>query len=323
MPTMIRPATAADYEIIAALSNRAYSDAAGQPLSAITADDLRDEDHDRPPHITFGRWVAEHDGAVVGVCMHDQAAHRYDPRRFWADVFVDPAHQRQGIGGALYALLEAELHRHNAALARTALREDLTHSLSFLEQRGWEVAMRTWESFLDLAALDLVPFGDVLAPLAARGILIQPRTALMADPDHERKIYELTWEICQDMPEIDPATKEPFEVYLSKRLNDPHVPPELYFIATQGAEYVGFSNFRVYDDDPTLIKIGATGVARAARRQGIAHALKIHGLRAVKERSYRTVRTTNELNNRGILQINDRLGFVRRPAWLDLTKTFE
>jgi hypothetical protein len=49
----------------------------------------------------------------------------------------------------------------------------------------------------------------------------------------------------------------------------------------------------------------------------------VRALAYAKERGTPFVRTWNEMNNNGMLNINFRLGFVRQPAWLDMVKTIK
>ena len=51
-------------------------------------------------------------------------------------------------------------------------------------------------------------------------------------------------------------------------------------------------------------------------------ALKVRALSFARERGYRYVKTENESNNKGMLFINDDLGFVKKPAWVHYSKTF-
>jgi RimJ/RimL family protein N-acetyltransferase len=64
-------------------------------------------------------------------------------------------------------------------------------------------------------------------------------------------------------------------------------------------------------------------VRREYRRRGIALALKVRSLEFAKAQGYQRVVTENETNNRGMIDINDRLGFVKQPAYVHYLKTFE
>ena len=58
-------------------------------------------------------------------------------------------------------------------------------------------------------------------------------------------------------------------------------------------------------------------------RYGIVLALKVSAIAWAKENGYPSIKTWNEANNRGILGINEQLGFVRQPAWLDMMKVLK
>jgi len=102
--------------------------------------------------------------------------------------------------------------------------------------------------------------------------------------------------------------------------------PELfeagYFLAVDGEAYVGLSQLW-YSPEADMLRTGLTGVRRAYRRRGLALALKVRSLAFAKEQGYRRVITENESNNRGMLHINEQLGFIKNPAWLHYVKTFE
>jgi len=71
------------------------------------------------------------------------------------------------------------------------------------------------------------------------------------------------------------------------------------------------------------LRTGVTGVRREYRRRNIALALKVRALEFGKSQGYRQVITENEINNQGMIAINDRLGFVKNPAWLHYLKRLE
>jgi mycothiol synthase len=323
MTVTIRPFTADDYEALARIGDAAYSDAEGQPLMPHSADDMRADDADRQPHIKAGRWVAEVDGQIVGATEYDQEAGRYHPRRFWVDLYVHPEYQRRGIGTALYERLLAELELHQPELLRNTVREDQTNGLRFAVRQGWREAKRQWESFLDLTKFDPTPFAGAEDRVLAQGIAILTLPELATDPDRDRKLYDLLWEIRQDFPDIDAATRETFEEFKNKQLGDPKLLPDGYFVAVQAGAYLGLATHTTFGARSDTIRIGQTGVARAARRRGIALALKLRAIAWAKERGARYLRTVNESSNTGILSINERMGFEKRPAWIDLVKTFD
>ena len=321
MNLVIRPFAAADYLAVAAVGNMAYSDAQGQPLLPLSAENLRANDTQRDPKCHFGRWVAELEGRVVAVAEHDQTAYRYHPHKFWLDLFVDPEHQRQGIGERLYNYVLAAMQSYDPLMARCAVREDIRHSIDFLQRRGWREAQRVWEAFLDLATFDASGYASIEPELERQGITIRTLLELRDDAERDRKLYDLVWELRQEFPEIDAPTRESFETFRANYLYDDAIVQAAYFVALDGDRYVGYSYHTRFSDG--CLRIAQTGVRASYRRQGIALALKLHGIRYAQTQSYQQVRTVNAATNGGMLALNDRLGFRRRPAWIDFIKTFD
>ena len=68
------------------------------------------------------------------------------------------------------------------------------------------------------------------------------------------------------------------------------------------------------------LRNGITGVKREHRRKGLALALKLRGIEYAQACNIERIWTTNESNNRPILTINERLGFIKQPALIDVAK---
>lgn len=80
-------------------------------------------------------WLAEIDGEVVGFAIG-----RADDGNVWA-LFVDPAHEGRGIGGALHDVLVAWMFAQG--LARLWLTTgEATRAVAFYRRRGWTDAGR-------------------------------------------------------------------------------------------------------------------------------------------------------------------------------------
>ena len=73
------------------------------------------------------------------------------------------------------------------------------------------------------------------------------------------------------------------------------------------------------DADTEKIDTGLTGVIRSHRRRGIAMALKVQALEFARQRGFQTVMTDNEEKN-PMYQLNLKLGFKPKPAWIDFEK---
>ena len=155
--------------------------------------------------------------------------------------------------------------------------------------------------------------------VAEQGIEIRSVVELQTDPGRERKLYELGWAIEQDIPSSEPAVRDSFEEF-QKVWERSNLVQDAWFVALDKGEYVGMTELWSNQADPDLFDIGLTGVLRSHRRRGIAMALKLRGIEFAQKKGIRELRTWNASHNEGILAVNRRLGFVRRPAHIAYVK---
>jgi hypothetical protein len=78
-------------------------------------------------------------------------------------------------------------------------------------------------------------------------------------------------------------------------------------VALDGDEWVGFTQLWRSTASPELY----TGTQRSHRRRGVALALKLWSIEFARALGTPVIKTCNEQNDRGMLAINERLGFVK------------
>lgn len=313
----IRPFRADDYADITRLHNVNF------PEFSTTADEFQFEDSRRSNPCKLARWVAECDARIVGFAHFEQNPQIYHPRKFQLNITVDPDFFGQGIGRQLYELVLGEVQRLEPLTVDEWTRVDMAWRVGFFERRGFVEDMRMWTSSLDLTQFDPSRFAEQVAVVEAQGIQLRNWAELGTDDPHVRRaIYEMWLAVREDVPMSpnDARTETSFEQWW-ERTNRPDLLPAGYFVALDAKQYVGTS--QLWHSPMTgELRTGITGVRREYRRRGIALALKVRSLEFAKAEGYVQVVTENEINNRGMIGINDRLGFIKQPAYAHYVKSF-
>jgi GNAT superfamily N-acetyltransferase len=307
-----------NYERIIAIYNANYPD---YPLSAAELRS-RDESVDRTKYLLrrFECVDLEQD-RIVGYGQLINVPDMYHPRKFTANILVDPEQQCRGIGRAIYNRLAEELAHRNAILVWTTVKEDLAKRIEFFQRRGFVERTRNWESRLDLSAAKTAPFQEYLDKVGKEGITF---TTLAEEQqygeDSLRNIHELVQLIQADMPREAEFTPLSYEDWVSYSVKNPQLLPEGYFIAKDGQNYVGMSDVHRIDTEPGVLQQDDTGVIREYRGRGIATALKMKITEFGQRNGYRMIKTWNDSVNAAMLAVNTKLGFKRQVGWIIMEK---
>jgi GNAT superfamily N-acetyltransferase len=309
----IRPFLEADYPALAVVSNAAYPDYPQTPA------EQREYDEKRPEKVRWGRLVAEDAGKLVGYGFWGNNNEMFHPQKFGLDIATLPEVRGAGVGRALYEACLDATKPFDPILYRCQAREDDARSLRFLGERAFEEKMREWESRFDPMSFVRESFVSAEERVAGQGIEIKSLTELQATPGWEQKLYDLDCAVVSAMPMTDVYTPPDFDDWRKNCLENSGIWPGGYFVALDGDDFVGESTLWTQQSGPDLY-VGATGVLPAYQRRGIALALKLHACQAAKERGVRELKTWNATTNVGMLAINEKLGFVRQPAWICFEK---
>ncbi|MFQ5911251.1 MAG: GNAT family N-acetyltransferase [Thermoplasmata archaeon] len=318
MDVELRECEPRDYEHLAKIVNAIY------PEYRTTADEMRYEDEslDRAKY-TLKRYAAvgpkTEEVVAYGVCSHDPSM--FHPKKFWMSINVLPAWQRKGIGSKLYARILDDLQELQATKLWSGAREDMASGISFLQDRGFYEKMRAWESRLDLRGFSFDKFPAYPERVASQGITITTlREASERDPDCYRKLYELHSSVMADVPSPDTRTQLSFKDFLKYDAKHPNCLPDGYYLAKDGERYIGLSALGRSQEEPKDAYQWLTGVHRDYRRKGFAMALKLKVIEFAKQQGYHIIKTWNDSLNRGMLAVNEKLGFKRRVGWMTFEK---
>jgi mycothiol synthase len=318
----IRDFTENDYETVANIEKAVNPDLADTP------EELRFYDETRDKHLVFKRFLAEDTGGkVLGVGTFHHSADRFHPHKFFIDINVLPEHQNQGSGTALLEHLLNQLEDHQVVTVRAVTRVDWTHSIRFLEQAGFKEEYRAWESRLDVQAFDASPYLHLEDELKRDGIGLKSYADLEGTPDLAHELWRLEMDVSRDMPDPEPFTETSFERFEARGLNSPDFAPEAYLVAVKTGndrklEFLAESVLWWSEGEIDAWN-GATGTRREWRGKKIALALKVKNILWAKAKGIAQIKTFNDDVNRPMLAINEKLGFVKQPAWVHFVRHFE
>lgn len=284
------------------------------PEEPTNAEMLLDEDQMRPQDLRFAEWIAGPDDAPHVAILINQPWWLEEPG------LVDWAvpHQRPNtdLFEAGRAFAEAEAARwEGSTTLQTYSKNNWDEINPLLSAAGYTVVERTPHSALDLAAWDPSAWNAALESCTLQGITLTSAAQLEAQGiDWIPKLHAMTWEAIQDMPQAGAPRPIALEDYTRQlrtgRIYDYH----LMTLALDGDQVVGYSRTTRNAVQPNWAETGLTGTLRAYRNRGIATALKVANLTALKERGVTQVITTNEETN-NMLNINQRLGFRVTFEW--------
>jgi mycothiol synthase len=311
----ILPTTPAHYPGIATLYNSI------DPQLYLSASDFTEGDRLRDPKFKTQRWVAIEKDEILGAGYFTQSNWFAHPRKFMIWVGVHPMHQRSGIGSALYETIMHGLQPFDPLALRTRATNDCLQSIRFLEKRGFQEVIRDIPSELNVQAFDLTRFTGLEDRFRGSGIEIKTLPELESDPERNRKLYDLDWEISLSVAGDLAAGmgRRGFEKYIEYAITGPSVLPDGFFVAVKGEEFIGLSHILVSKKGVSLYQ-GLTGIKPQYRRCGIGLAMKIRGITYAQANGYTIIMAENDAKNIPMLTMNERLGFVRKPDLITFEK---
>ena len=129
----------------------------------------------------------------------------------------------------------------------------------------------------------------------------------------QRAMLPAIWAMARDVPAPTPMpeTPPPFEQARRMFFEGPGIDRGTTILALRGREIVGMSVTAVKENGTAYTNF--TGVARAERGKGVALAMKLRALRALKERGIKRFGRTNDEQNAAMRGINRKLGYVPDP----------
>lgn len=243
---------------------------------------------------------------------------------FQVSVRVRPEHQRKGIGTALLERVEAHSRERRAPRAKSNVRGDEPDGVRFAERYGYMETNRRYNSYVDVAAFDASRFEDPDTIAARAGLRFVSWAELASeragdlDPV-QREMYEFGIEQGKDIPRPDPMPMPPYDAIRDVFFGaNAVIDGEATILALHDGRIV--AETLTEQRTPGIAYTDFTGTAREWRGKGLALALKLRALQALKAQGAKLFGTTNDEQNAAMRGVNSKLGYVADPPIIEVEK---
>ena len=311
----MREATADDLERIVEFQNRWATPAQWTTVAAAR------HGESAAPEPNRLRFVVEDSaGAMIAFGRTGDGGLFRSPDGSWSlSIRVDPKWRRQRIGATLLERLEAHARDKGASRTVAAVRGNEPDGAAFAKANGYAAFHERIDAYIDVAAFDASGFNDPDETARTSGIRLASYGELLAEhaddvEGFQRAMLPAIWAMARDVPAPTPMpeTPPPFEHARRMFFEGPGIDKDTTIIALRGDDIVGMSVTAVKDNGTAYTNF--TGVARDARNKGIALAMKLRALQALKKRGIKLFGTTNDESNAAMRGINRKLGYKPEPA---------
>lgn len=264
-----------------------------------------------------------------------------DPHRYRMYVVASPE-RLEDVGALLYEKLLGDLDELKAT--SVWVREPIQEwppaprekrQLDFFAERGFTQTRLVWDLYQPLDAVDWSLLHQARQRLAAQGIAITTlEQELEQNPECLQKQADLFNAWRQDQPGAEPLPLIPVQDLVSALAERP-IFADGCFIAKDGEEYVGSTWLRGRQSkvenfigaawrefaEADKLEAAMTGVLPDYRHRGIATALKMCAAEWARDQGRPAIHAFNDdVRNREMLAINERVGFQRRIGMVVMEK---
>lgn len=302
----IRPFEAADARSTAELTRPL------QPAIVVTAGYLAHRESAEPERTRRRSWLAIEGGEPLGFAT---SYVKWDEPgavgRFWIGVRTD--RRRRGIGSALYE--EAESHAHALGVQRLTVEvDDDPAGRRFVETRGFEPVSAEIVSSLDPESADLGELDTLVASAESAGLRLATLREVASRQDEVAAFYEAAGAWTPGGSRITPE--------------------ELWRLIFERPDLSWDGSFVIVDERDRMVSLASLVVDDAFPRaendwtatlpelRGRKHALlvKLATIRWAHEAGIREIVTANDDDNVPMLTLNERLGYRRLYAQVELAR---
>ena len=246
---------------------------------------------------------------------------------FRTGVRVAPEWRRQGVASALLEALTEHGRAQGATKLVAVIRGDEPEGLDFARAKGFEEYHRRFDSYIKVDQFDPAKFEDPAEAASKVGVRLVPYAALAQRhggtpeslEEFQRALYAVICEASSDIPSAEPIHNPPFEAIRGMYFGEKSFDFDSSIVALRDGQPVG-STITTLNDAGVAYTVH-TGMLRAERGKGIATALKLRALRALRAKGVTLYGTTNDEANAPMRGINKRLGYEPDPPSVQVRKS--
>jgi mycothiol synthase len=219
-----------------------------------------------------------------------------DPARATAEVVVDPAHRRRGIGSALLDAARDAVRARGGDAVDTWAHGDVPPARALATARGLPVVRELWQMALDPVVVP--PVRDLPPGVTVRAF----------EPGHDEDAWvAVNARAFAEHPEQGRLTRADLE----DRMAEPWFDPTGLLLAERDGRLLGAGWTKVEASDAGVGEIYALGVDPAAQGQGLGPALTARMLEHLAGRGVRRVVLYTEGDNAPAIRVYRAAGFER------------
>ncbi|NNJ10966.1 GNAT family N-acetyltransferase [Chloroflexales bacterium ZM16-3] len=312
----------ADYAAFADLADLA-GDEQIDPSQPMSLDDLWAFDRacERSGAHSWRYLASGPSGQTLGIGHFFPVNWLSEPGTYWVVIRVRHDRQRQGIGSALLAQMEADLATLGGRRLWLFVSEGAPGLSDAFQRRGFREQMRSNPYLLNVAAASSHDLAERLDRLrSSHGLRVSTLAECRAeDPDWLGRVYELHAAITREVPIPEKifTTREEFTAFA---VDSPLALFDAFFVVRDGDRYVGLSFMQRTADDPGLLHQELTGTLPEYRGMGLAKIMKLLTIAYAQRKGFRQIVTWVEDTNTSMVAINSGYGFVREPGLILLER---
>lgn len=266
----------------------------------------------------YGRFIAERGGAPIAYLgfVHGPWA-RLPDRHCEVEVWLDRDSLDADLLVTMFEWIGEKAIAEGSHLLLAYCAEDEAEMLEALSRIGYraERTEKVWQLDLKEHGARLVADAQRECDSAAKGGIRLSTLAEWRDPLALQKLLELSNATAQDVPHTLPILDETYEDF-ERRMHAPDRPWDRVWIALHRDHPVSMSYLK-FPPVRGTVWTSYTCTHRDYRGRGLARAVKLQGLAQAAELGVPLVCTDNDSENAPMLHINERLGYVRRPGFVE------